>query len=199
MVSAQLRCREGIKPWPQRNRQSKRRRRQEEGNGGKEGGKKREKCQSEFLNILLSMEICTVQLQMFQCKCKWQHRCAQTHTHTYTLSQSKGERQKWSYKAAAVIRILAPENNHASKHSFVTFLHFFNFDFTIAIFLYLSPHEIVVIIKRKEKGLTMQCIRKRWEAQSMLQRLSSAWHSDILWNWRKLSNPFFLTKRTSFL
>lgn len=172
---------------------------EEAGGGEWREGKKREKCQNKLLSILFSVEICTTQLLMFQSKCKWQHRCAQTHTRTYTLSQSKGERQRWSYKAAAVIRTLAPGNNHTNKRSFVSFLHFFNFHLMIAIIFTSHHNRNMVIIKRKEKGLTMQCIRKRWEAQSMLQRLSSAWHSDILWNWRKLSNPFFLTKRTSFL
>lgn len=100
----------------------------EEAGGGewREGGKKREKCQSEFLNILFSMEICTihisadvpaadvpVQMQMTAQVC--------TNTYTHTESQSEGERQKLSYKAAAVIRTLAPENNHANKHSLLPF------------------------------------------------------------------------------
>lgn len=73
----------------------------EEAGGGewRKGGKKREKCQSEFLNILFSMEICTIQLQMFQSKCKWQHRCAQTHTHAHTHCHKAREKDRNDLKS----------------------------------------------------------------------------------------------------
>lgn len=145
------------------------------------------------------MVICTIQLLMFQSKCKWQHRCAQTHTHARTHCHKARENDRND------LTKLLQQSGHLllettiQTNLFLAFhIFFFNFHLIIAI-IFTSHHNRKMIIKRKEKGLTMQCIRKRWEAQSMLQRLSSAWHSDILWNWRKLSNPFFLTKRTSFL